>query len=262
MIDEIKKALAHIKSQKPLILCLTNVVTVEFVANSLLSIGAAPIMSKCEDEVNELIKIASALYINIGTLDHAFIALAKKAIAIANKHHKPVIFDPVGSGATTIRTKISKSIFPFTKFIRGNSSEIISLASRTHQTYGVESNHTIDEAKSIAKSLSLQNKVIVIVSGPIDFITDGNQSIEVPFGSSLMQMVTGMGCSLTAIIAAFQSVLEDSFTSAVLAVHYFALCGELASQKQQSIGSFKVEFLDQLHNPDFAFMRGLYDSRR
>lgn len=262
MIDKMEKALANVRSQKPLILCLTNFVTVEFVANSLLSIGAAPIMSACEDEIEELVKMASALYINIGTIDHNFIGLAKKAIEISKKHNKPIIFDPVGSGATTIRTEISKSIFPFAKFIRGNSSEIISLAGNTHTTYGVEANNTTDEAASIAKRLSLQNNTVVIVSGPVDFITNGNKSIEVPFGSPLMQMVTGMGCSLTAVIAAFVSVVEDSFESAVIAAHYFAICGEIASKKQQSIGTFKVAFLDQLHNPDFVLMRDLYDSRR
>ena len=261
MIDKMEKALANVRSQKPLILCLTNFVTVEFVANSLLSIGAAPIMSACEDEASELVKMASALYINMGTLDHNFIVLAKKAIEIAKENNKPVIFDPVGSGATTIRTEISKSIFPFAKFIRGNSSEIISLFDNTHTTYGVEANNTTDEAASIAKRLSLQNNAVVIVSGPVDFITDGNKSIEVPFGSPLMQMVTGMGCSLTAVIAVFQSALEDPFESAVIAAHYFALCGEIAS-KQQSLGAFKIAFLDQLHNPDFALMRDLYDSRR
>lgn len=182
MIDKMEKALAKVRSKKPLILCLTNFVIVEFVANSLLSIGAAPIMSACEDEIEELVKMSSALYINIGTLDHNFIGLAKKAIEISKKHNKPIIFDPVGSGATTIRTEISKFIFPFTKFIRGNSSEIISLAGNTHTTYGVEANNTTDEAASIAKCLSLQNNAFVIVSGPVDFITDGNKSIQVPFG--------------------------------------------------------------------------------
>ena len=86
MIDKMEKALAKVRSKKPLILCLTNFVTVEFVANSLLSIGAAPIMSTCEDETEELVKMASALYVNIGTLDHDFIALAQKAIEIAKDH--------------------------------------------------------------------------------------------------------------------------------------------------------------------------------
>ncbi len=262
MIDKMEKAIAKVRSQKPLILCLTNFVTMEFVANSLLALGAAPIMSACDDEIEELVKMASALYINIGTLDQNFIALSKKAIEIAKEQNKPVIFDPVGSGATTIRTEISKSIFPFAKFIRGNSSEIISLAGNANITYGVEGNNTTDEVASIAKRLSLQNNAVVIVSGPVDFITNGNKSIEVPFGSPLMQMVTGMGCSLTGVIAAFQSALEDPFESSVIATHYFALCGEIASKKQQSLGTFKIAFLDQLYNPDLALMRDLYDSRR
>jgi hydroxyethylthiazole kinase len=262
MINEIKQALVAVKKQKPLILCLVNFVTMEFVANSLLALGSAPIMSVCEDEIEELIKMASALYINIGTLDHNFIGLAKKSLDIAQEHNKSIIFDPVGSGATNIRTEISKSIVPFVNCIRGNSSEIISLSDNQHTTYGVESNNTTDEAAAIAKSLSLDNDLIVIVSGPVDFITNGDASISVPFGSPLMQIVTGMGCSLTAVIAAFQSVLEDPFESAVIATHYFALCGELASRNQQSSGAFRVAFLDQLHNPDFALMRDLYDRRR
>lgn len=262
MIDKIEKSIAKVRSQKPLILCLTNFVTAEFVANSLLAIGASPIMSGCEDEISELVKMASVLYINIGTLDQNFIGLAKKAIEIAKEQSKPIIFDPVGSGATTIRTEISKYIVPFANCIRGNSSEIISLEGNSHATYGVDANNTTDEAASIAKRLSLQNNAVVIVSGPVDFITDGNKSISVPFGSLLMQMVTGMGCSLTAVIAAFGSLTEDHFESAVIAAHYFAICGEIASKKHQSIGTFKVAFLDQLHNPDFALMRDLYDSRR
>ncbi|WP_395946682.1 hydroxyethylthiazole kinase [Caedibacter taeniospiralis] len=262
MIDKMEKALVEIRRRKPLILCLTNFVTMEFVANSLLALGSAPIMSVCEDENHELVKIASALYINIGTLDHNFIRLAKKAIETAKELNKPIIFDPVGSGATTIRTEISKSILPFAKFIRGNSSEIISLSDNTQSTYGVEANNTTDEAADIAKRLSLDNNSIVIVSGPVDFLTNGTKSIKVPFGSPLMQMVTGMGCSLTAVIAAFQSAVEDPFESAVIAAHYFALCGHVVSKAHQTPGAFKIAFLDQLHKPDFALMRDLYDSRR
>lgn len=262
MIDKIEKALVDLRKQKPLILCFTNFVTMEFVANSLLALGAAPIMSACEDEANELVKMASALYVNIGTLDYNFIRLAKKAIEIAKEHNKPIIFDPVGAGATAIRTEISKSILPFAKFIRGNSSEIIALADNRQATYGVEAIHTTDEAASIATRLSLKNNAIVIVSGPVDFITDGNKSIKIPFGSPLVQMITGMDCSMTAVIAAFQSSVENPFEAGIIAAHYFALCGEVVSKEHQTPGTFKTAFLDQLHKPDFASMGDLYDQRR
>ncbi|RZI45539.1 hydroxyethylthiazole kinase [Rickettsiales endosymbiont of Peranema trichophorum] len=262
MINNIQKTLANLRTKKPLILCLTNLVTMEFVANTLLAVGAAPIMTTSENEINELVNIASALYINIGTLNDPFIKLSAKAIEIAQKHNVPIVFDPVGAGATTIRTNTSKSILPFAKFVRGNSSEIIALADHHHQTYGVEATHTTDEAASIATSISKKNNLVVMVSGPVDLITNGDQSIKVPFGSKLMQTVTGMGCTLTAVIAAFQSIEQDPFQAVIIAAHYFALCGEVVSKKYQTPGAFKVAFLDQLHTPDIPSMRALYDQRR
>ena len=175
MIDKIEKSLVKVRSQKPLILCLTNFVTMEFVANSLLALGAAPIMSICDEEIEELVKVAAALYVNIGTLDYNFIGLAKKAIDIAKQYKKSIVFDPVGSGATTIRTDISKSILSSEKFIRGNSSEIMSLSNNNYTTYGVEANIRTDEVEEIAKRLSLDNHSIVVVSGSVDFITNGEK---------------------------------------------------------------------------------------
>lgn len=252
MIDKIEQALVKIRQEKPLILCLTNFVTVEFVANSLLSLGATPIMSSCKDELDELVKISSALYINIGTLDDDFMGLAKQAIDLAKQHQKPIIFDPVGSGATVLRTEASKFIVPFANVIRGNSSEIISLYDATQSTHGVDAKHTTDEAVAIAERLSLDHHAVVMVSGPVDFITDGHQSARVPFGSPLMQKVTGMGCSLTAVIGAFQAVIKDPFEATLIAAHYFGLCGEVASKKNSSPGSFKIGFLDELYDPDFV----------
>jgi hydroxyethylthiazole kinase len=262
MIDIIEKALVELRKQKPLVLCLTNFVTMEFVANSLLALGAAPIMSLCEDELEELVTMASTLYINIGTLDNDFIILCKKAIDLATKFNKPIVFDPVGAGATTIRTETAKFILPFAQLIRGNSSEIIALADKIHKTYGVEATHTTNEAAEIATRLSQENNATFIVSGPVDLITNGEKSIKVPFGSPLMQLVTGMGCSMTAVIAAFQSVMEDSFEAGNIAAHYFALCGEIASRNYQTPGAFKIAFLDQLHTPDFNSCKRIYDQAK
>lgn len=266
MIEKLETVLTDLRKQKPLILCISNVVTMEFVANSLLAVGAAPMMSACEDELQELLKIAAALYINIGTLDHHFIQLSKKAIHLANKDHKPIVLDPVGAGASRLRTETSKDILTYSQFIRGNSSEIIALAEQEQEqeqaTYGVEATHASVEAEEIAARISRENNSIVIVSGPVDFITNGEKSVKVPFGSQQMQWVTGMGCCMTAMIAAFQSVMPDPFDAGVLAAYYFSLCGEIVSQKHQRPGLFKIAFLDQLHCPDFKLMRELYDKRR
>ncbi len=259
MINKIEKALANLRKKKPLILCLTNFVTQDFVVNSLLSLGAVPIMSICEDEIEELMRIASSVYINIGTLDNNFISLAKQAIQFAKKNNKPIVFDPVGAGATNIRTQTAQYILPFSSIIRGNASEIMALGDRAFTTHGVEATHTTDDAKEIAKLLASENNMSVIVSGPVDFITNGNKLAQVAFGSPLMQLVTGMGCSMTAVIAAFKAIIQDPFEAGSMAAYYFALCGEAASKNHKSPGTFKIAFLDQLHIPDFAFMREIYD---
>jgi hydroxyethylthiazole kinase len=261
MIDQIEKTLYDLKKQKPLILSLTNFVTQDIVANCLLSIGAAPIMSACEDELEELLQIASAVYINIGTFDNNFIALVKKATKLANKYHKPIVFDPVGAGTTNIRTQTAQYIAPFPTIIRGNASEIIALGGGAQATKGVEATHTIDDAKEIATRLALKNHTTVIVSGPVDFVTNGNRSAQVGFGSPIMQLVTGMGCAMTAVIAAFQAVIENPFEAGVMAAHYFALCGELAAKNHQYPGTFKTAFLDQIHAPNFKSIKEMYDQR-
>lgn len=254
MIDKIEKALSNLREQKPLILNLTNFVTQDFVANSLLSLGAAPIMSQCEDELKELIQICSAVYINIGTLDNNFIKLAKKAIKLAGKYHKHIVFDPVGAGATRIRTQTAQYIMPFSTIIRGNASEIIALNDGANATKGVEATHKTEDAKEIAKLLAQKNKAIVIVSGPVDFITDGKQSAQVIFGSSLMQLVTGMGCAMTAVIAAFKAIVDDPFEAGLIGCSYFALCGEITSLNHHHPGAFRTALLDQLHMPNFELM--------
>lgn len=257
MTDKIKKALFDMQQQKPLILNLTNFVTMDFVANCLLALGAAPIMSTCEEELEELIKLSSVLYINTGTLDSSFIHFTKKAIELAVQYHKPIVFDPVGAGATKIRTETAKEICPFATIIRGNASEIIALTDEDSATKGVESIHTTDEAKEIAQHLARKYKTTVIVSGAIDFVTDGQRSAEVTGGSPLMQRVTGMGCAMTAVIAAFKAIIDDPFDAGLIAVHYFAFCGSSAALKHQNPGSFKTAFIDQLHRQEYEAFRNV-----
>ncbi|MBS0350725.1 MAG: hydroxyethylthiazole kinase [Proteobacteria bacterium] len=261
MLAKIAKVISDIKQQKPLILNLTNFVTMDFVANCLLALGAAPIMSVCKEEMAELISLCSVLYINIGTLDAAFIALINQAVKLAVHFNKPLLLDPVGAGATKIRTQIAKDIAPCSTIIRGNASEILALGAQAHLTKGVESTHTTDDAKEIASVLAYKYKTTVMVSGAIDFITDQTNSSQVAYGSALMQKVTGMGCAMTAIIAAFKAVLADSFEACVAGAHYFDLCGEIASQNNPHPGSFRSAFIDQLHIADFALMKKIYDQR-
>lgn len=259
MIDKIENALQILRKKKPVVLCLTNSVTQDFVANALLSLGASPIMSIYEDELDELIQISSSVYINIGTLDDAFINSAHKAIEIGHLYNKPITIDPVASGASKARTELARNFIKSAQIIRGNATEILSMLQNNQGSKGVESIHQISDAKESAIELALNTRATVIVSGASDFITDGVNSTYVDFGAQTMQLITGMGCALTAVCSAFSAVIPDSFEAGVLATHYFALCGETTSESCAQPGAFKAAFLDQLYNPDFNKMRKLYE---
>ncbi|MCT4635658.1 MAG: hydroxyethylthiazole kinase [Rickettsiales bacterium] len=257
MIDEIENSLENLHKIKPLVLNLTNSVTMDFVANSLLALGAAPIMSEDIREMEELIQISSAVYINIGTLTVEFIERAKFACITAKKYNKAVILDPVGVGATVIRKKTVKEILPFIDIIRGNASEIMAVYGLEAMGLGVESTHQVNDALESAKELALRQDITVVVSGSQDFITDGKREEILSFGSKVMPFITGMGCSLTAVIAAFRALNSDSFESAKLAVAYFSLSGQIAEGSARGSGSFRVEFIDCLNKPNWNKMREL-----
>lgn len=248
MLDKITSAITDIKNTKPLILCLTNVVTMDFMANSLLALGAAPIMSCEEKELEELIKISHAINLNIGTLESDFIRRCRVAAEIAKYQKKPIILDPVGAGASLIRTQSAQELMHFANVIRGNASEIMALIDTQISTAGVESTCTTTVAKHSANQLASTHNSTVVVSGEEDYITNGHQQESLMFGSSIMPMITGMGCTLTAVIAAFCAVRSDAFEAATLATAYFGICGNLTERKTKLPGSFRTTFIDTLHN--------------
>lgn len=257
MLHDLENALIKLRQTKPLILCLTNHVTMDFMANCLLSIGAAPIMSEDGRELDELVRICHAVNINIGTLDRDFVERANTTVQFAKEYHKPFILDPVGAGATHVRTAASRTLLSSADIIRGNASEIMAVIAGTHQTLGVEATHQVSDAELSAIQLAKANHCIVVVSGEKDFVSDGQRKECLHFGSSLMPLVTGMGCTLTAVIAAFAAVIPDKFKAAYLATAYFGLCGSIAAQKTDKPGSFRTLFIDELFSANVAAMRNI-----
>lgn len=260
MLKDIENTINLIRNKKPVILNLTNFVTMDFVANSLLAIGAAPIMTQSEKELEELIKISSAVYINIGTLDDLFLKKVYHTINSAQQYKKPIILDPVGAGATVFRTENAKKIAESASIIRGNASEIISFIDDVPESKGVESINETKDAKSFAIKLAKKYSCTVAISGATDFATDANRDCEISYGSNLMPFVTGMGCSLTSVIAAFRAVINDSFIATKMAIEYFTLCGSQAALNSISPASFKINLLDALYLSDFRSMKKLYNS--
>lgn len=255
MIKEIQQSLQQLREKKPLILCLTNTVSMELIANCLLALGALPLMSQSIEELDELIAISQGLTLNIGTLDLAFISRSEYAAKKAQQRGLPIVLDPVGAGASQLRTQTARNLSPFANIVRGNASEIMALAGVDGGTRGVDSHHHVSSAHFAAQSLAEYQ--VIMVSGEVDYVCYKKQHNQIPYGSALMPLVTGMGCSLTAVIAAFAACDANLYRAALTASQYFALCGQVTAQNSSKPGTFRQMFIDQLFAPDWDAMKRL-----
>lgn len=242
--------LRSVREGKPLVHNITNYVVMNVTANALLACGASPVMAHAAEEVEEMVSYAGALVLNIGTLSPPWIEAMLKAGKKANALKIPVILDPVGSGATRLRTDTAKRLIEelSIQVIRGNASEILSLAKEGSEaaTKGVDSVHTVDQATEAAMALAKELKTVLAITGAVDLITDGKRVDRVMNGHEMMSKVTGTGCTATVIIGAFLAVDPDPFQAAATGLAYFGLAGEKAAVKGMGPGSFQTELLDAL----------------
>ena len=242
------KNLQKIREQSPLIHNITNYVVMNNTANALLALGASPVMAHAVEEMEDMVGIASALVINIGTLSKEWVDAMFLAGEAAQKKGIPCVFDPVGAGASKYRTKTCKEMIERCKptIIRGNASEIMVLANLSEKTKGVDSTHSSDISIDAAKQLAKEYACVVSVSGATDYITDGITIHEITNGSPLMPKITGMGCSATAITAAFAACNNDMLEAATCAMAIIGISGEIAAEKSNGPGSLQMNFLDTL----------------
>ncbi|WP_423126339.1 hydroxyethylthiazole kinase [Gaoshiqia sp. Z1-71] len=240
--------LAAVRSRSPLVHNITNFVVMNNTANALLALGASPVMAHAAEEVTDMVGIASALVINMGTLSRHWVDGMLLAGKAARQKGIPVVFDPVGVGATPYRNETAAQIVEQCKptIIRGNASEIMALANENSPTKGVDSTAASGSAVEAAKRLAAQTGAIIVISGAEDFITDGNQVLSIKNGSPLMPKVTGMGCTATAVIAAFASVNSDPLMAAAHAMAVMSIAGELATAKSAGPGTLQLHFIDVL----------------
>jgi len=217
-------------------------------ANTLLALGAAPVMAHAEEEVEELAAVAGALVLNIGTLSARWICAMFKAAAAARQRQVPIVLDPVGAGATRLRTETARRLLAEGRpaIVRGNASEILALAGDDSQARGVDAQHTVEQARAAAAALALRFGVTVAVTGPEDAITDGHREARVRNGHPLMARITGSGCAASAVTGAFCAVERDPFAAAVGALVVFGIAGELAARDCPGPGTFQVRLLDAL----------------
>ena len=251
MNEQLWKIREKVRDTSPLVHNITNYVVMNTTANALLAIGASPVMAHAEDEVQDMVQIASSLVINIGTLSPNWVNAMKLALKKANQLNKPVVvLDPVGAGATQYRNQVLAELLSIGKFsvIRGNASEIMALASTQHKTRGVDSSASSENAETAAKFLNEKYGSVVCISGAIDYIIAKDKLVKINNGHSLMPKVTGMGCTATALIGAFIGTSEDIFDSVVAAMAMMGIAGELAAAVSKGPGSLQMNFLDKLHN--------------
>ena len=242
--------LRKVRETRPLVHNVTNYVVMNFTANALLAAGASPVMAHAENEVEEMAGFAKALVLNIGTLDDSWIASMLKAGRKASELGVPIVLDPVGAGATRLRTEAARRILGETKvaLVRGNASEILALGGGAAKTKGVDSTDSVDAAAERAVSLARELGVPVAITGPVDFVTDGRRVVRVSNGHPLMGCVTGTGCGATAVVAAFAGVDGDAVSAAATALAFYGLAGETAAAGAAGPGSFAVGFLDALYS--------------
>ncbi len=247
---EVYKSLETIRQKAPVVHNITNYVVMNNTANALLALGASPVMAHAAEEVEEMVNIASALVINIGTLSESWVHSMFKAAGRAQKKGIPIIIDPVGAGATTFRTKTARDLIGGNTptIIRGNASEIMALSDDKTRTKGVDSAAASDSAIVAAQNLSEIYKCVVCVSGATDYIVEGGQVIKVRNGHPLMTKVTGLGCTASALCGAFAAVEKSILAATAKAMAVMGIVGEMAAEKAAGPGSLQMHFLDNLYN--------------
>lgn len=248
--------LGTMRTRVPLVHCLTNHVVTNFTANVLLAAGAAPAMIHDPEESSIFAGVASALLVNVGTIEREQAAAMRRAVAAANAAGRPWVLDPVAVGALPLRTQVASELAAQRPaMIRGNASEILALAGAGAGGRGVDATEGVDAAADAARALAERTGAAVLVTGPVDLVVapGGAEPVRIANGVELLTRVTGVGCAQGALCAALCAAADgDARLAAVAAALLVGLAGERAERVSRRPGSFAVAFLDALDEIDAA----------
>lgn len=257
----LKDMLSNVRATCPLIHNITNYVTVNDCANILLACGGSPIMADDKDEAAEITTICGGLNINIGTLNSHTIPSMLIAGRRANELGHPVLLDPVGAGASTLRTETALKLLEEVKFtvIRGNISEIKTLALGSGTTKGVDADvadqvteDNLDAAAAFARSFAEKTGAVVAITGAIDIVADSRQAYCIRNGHPMMSSITGTGCQLSAMTTAYITANPDHpLEAAAAAVCAMGLAGEIAHARMTDLdgnSSYRNYIIDAIYN--------------
>ena len=250
IIASVCNDLNSIREKRPLVHSITNFVVMNETANAVLCIGALPIMSHAIQEVEEMVGIAGALVLNVGTLEPEWIDSMEQAGKRANKLGIPVILDPVGAGATKFRTESSKRLMKNVRvsILRGNAAEVATLAGVAAEVKGVESVLACGAPEEIAARFASTYGCAAAITGAVDVVSDGKRVAKISNGHAMLGKVVGTGCMSDVIVAAFAAVNPDPFVAAVGGLVAFGIAGEMAQRASgDKPGSFHVELYNALY---------------
>lgn len=249
MIGEAAAQLVErVRSERPLVHHLTNLVTAHDVASVTLTLGALPVLAHAGEEVEEVTSGAGALVLNLGTLTLQRVEAMRAAGRRANQRGIPVVLDPVGVGLTRMRTQAARSLLEELRLtaVRANLAEMAYLAGIGASLRGVESLGAEASPEEVAQGVACRYGVVAAVTGPQDWVADGQRLVVVDNGHPLLTRITGAGCMASAVVGCFLAVAQDPLVATAAALAYFGLAAELAAQASRGPGSFRVALLDQL----------------
>ena len=243
--------LAALREKRPIVLNLANFVTVQDVANGLNALGASPIMSAEIEEAEALVQIADAVCLNLGTLTAQQVEQMRAVGKFSNQYHKPVVLDPVAVGAVPYRKRVALDLLQAFQVdvLRGNAGEIAALADMEWQAKGIDAGTGQGDVVAIAKACAQKFNCCVVLSGPTDVITDGQQVVKIANGSPLFQLHVGSGDLLASIVAAFTAVSTSNYYQAAqVACLVLAAAGELVDSQLTAPrpATFAVDLIDRL----------------
>ncbi|HZK24545.1 MAG TPA: hydroxyethylthiazole kinase [Oscillospiraceae bacterium] len=242
------KIFTALRQRQPLIHHITNQVTISECANITLAAGGLPIMAHAVEEVAEMVASADALVLNLGTLTPAQIEAMLLAGRRANELQRPIILDPVGVGATRLRSASAKKLLAALQLsvIKGNAAEIALLAGGAAKIKGVESIAVPSNVVPLAAALARETGAVVVVTGAVDLVTDGQQLLEVHNGHPLMAKVVGTGCMTASVIGCFAAVERNYLVAAAAGLAAINVAAEKAAAEADGPAMFKIKLFDQL----------------
>jgi hydroxyethylthiazole kinase len=253
------ETLRRLREQKPLVHQITNYVVMNETANATLALGALPVMAHAPEEVEEMVGLASALVLNIGTLSSHWVDAMLRAGRAATARGIPIVLDPVGAGATSFRTETARRILGEVgvTVLRGNAGEVATLVGVAAEVRGVESIGAGEDAAELARHAGESLGVVAAVTGAVDHVSDGRTVLAVSNGDAMLATVTGTGCMSTALTGCFLAAKPESpLEAAAEALAAFGVAGEDAARDAKGPGSFHVGLYDALAALDPATLDG------